>query len=143
MRKLFRYLTPYKLRIVLIVGFIFIQTLSELYLPTLMSDIIDNGVINQDIPYIFKIGGFMLLVTLLGAIAAITASYYSARVAMSFGKDLRQRIFDHVEHFSLHEFTEVGTASLITRTTNDVTQVQLVLNMILRMMVMAPLMAIG
>ena len=143
MRKLFRYLTPYKLLIVLIVGFIFIQTLSELFLPTLMSDIIDNGVINQDIPYIIKIGTFMLVVTLLGAIAAITASYYSARVAMSFGKDLRQRIFAHVENFSLHEFTEVGTASLITRTTNDVTQVQLVLNMILRMMVMAPLMAIG
>ena len=143
MRKLFRYLTPYKWTIVWIVGFIFIQTLSELYLPTLMSDIIDKGVINQDIPYIWKIGGFMLLVTFLGTTAAIIASYYSAKVAMSFGKDVRQKIFAHVEGFSLHEFTEVGTASLITRTTNDVTQVQLVLNMILRMMVMAPLMAIG
>ncbi|MBD3107810.1 ABC transporter ATP-binding protein [Bacillus sp. AGMB 02131] len=143
MRKLFRYLTSYKLPIVFIVGFVFLQTLSELYLPTLMSDIIDKGVINQDIPYIWKIGAFMLLVTLIGTIAAIIASYYAARVAMSFGKDLRQRIFSHVENFSLHEFTEVGTASLITRTTNDVTQVQLVLNMILRMMIMAPLMAIG
>lgn len=143
MRKLFRYLTPYKWTIVWIVGFIFIQTLSELYLPTLMSDIIDKGVINQDIPYIWKIGGFMLLVTFFGTTAAIIASYYSAKVAMSFGKDVRQKIFAHVEGFSLHEFTEVGTASLITRTTNDVTQVQLVLNMILRMMVMAPLMAIG
>lgn len=143
MRKLFRYLSSYKRPIALIIVFICIQTLSELYLPTLMSDIIDNGVINQDIPYIWKIGGFMLLVTLFGAIAAVVASYYSARVAMSFGKDMRQRIFAHVESFSLHEFTEVGTASLITRTTNDVTQVQLVLNMILRMMIMAPLMAIG
>lgn len=143
MRKLFRYLTPYKWPIVWIIGFIFIQTLSELYLPTLMSEIIDKGVINQDIPYIWRIGGFMLLVTLLGTIAAVIASYFSARVAMSFGKDMRQRIFAHVEGFSLHEFTEVGTASLITRTTNDVTQVQLVLNIILRMMVMSPLMAIG
>ena len=143
MRKLFRYLTPYKWLIVLIIGFVFIQTLSELYLPTLMSDIIDKGVINQDIPYILKVGGFMLLVTLLGTIAAVTASYFSAKVSMSFGKDLRRNVFSHVESFSLHEFTEVGTASLITRTTNDVTQVQLVLNMILRMMVMAPLMAIG
>lgn len=143
MRKLFRYLTPYKWPIVWIIGFIFIQTLSELYLPTLMSAIIDKGVINQDIPYIWRIGGFMLLITLLGTIAAVIASYFSARVAMSFGKDMRQRIFAHVEGFSLHEFTEVGTASLITRTTNDVTQVQLVLNIILRMMVMAPLMAIG
>ncbi|MGN1385589.1 MAG: ABC transporter ATP-binding protein [Bacillus sp. (in: firmicutes)] len=143
MRKLFCYLSSYKRSIALIIVFICIQTLSELYLPTLMSDIIDNGVINQDIPYIWKIGGFMLLVTLFGTIAAVVASYYSARVAMSFGKDMRQRIFAHVESFSLHEFTEVGTASLITRTTNDVTQVQLVLNMILRMMIMAPLMAIG
>ncbi|MGM9926571.1 MAG: ABC transporter ATP-binding protein [Bacillus sp. (in: firmicutes)] len=143
MRKLFRYLTPYKIPIICIIGFVFIQTLSELYLPTLMSDIIDKGVINQDIPYIWKIGGFMLLVTLIGTIAAVIASFYSAKVSMSFGKDLRQRIFTHVENFSLQEFTEVGTASLITRTTNDVTQVQLVLNMILRMMVMAPLMAIG
>lgn len=143
MRKLFRYLTPYKMAIVAIVGFVFIQTLSELYLPTLMSNIIDQGVINQDIPYIWKIGGFMLLVTLLGALAAVVASYFSAKVSMSFGKDLRNRVFSHAESFSLHEFTEVGTASLITRTTNDVTQVQLVLNMILRMMVMAPLMAIG
>ena len=143
MRKLFCYLSSYKRSIALIIVFICIQTLSELYLPTLMSDIIDNGVINQDIPYIWKIGAFMLLVTLFGTIAAVIASYYSARVAMSFGKDMRQRIFAHVESFSLHEFTEVGTASLITRTTNDVTQVQLVLNMILRMMIMAPLMAIG
>ena len=65
MRKLFRYLTPYKLAIIAIIGFVFIQTLSELYLPTLMSNIIDKGVINQDIPYIWKIGGFMLLVTLI------------------------------------------------------------------------------
>ena len=143
MRKLVYYLTGYRIQIITIVGFVFLQTLSELYLPTLMSNIIDQGVVNQDIPYILKVGGFMLIVTLLGTIAAIIASYYSAKVAMSFGKDLRNRIFTHVESFSLHEFTDVGTASLITRTTNDVTQVQLVLNMILRMMVMSPLMAIG
>ena len=143
MRKLVYYLTGYRIQIITIVGFVFLQTLSELYLPTLMSNIIDQGVVNQDISYILKVGGFMLIVTLLGTIAAIIASYYSAKVAMSFGKDLRNRIFTHVESFSLHEFTDVGTASLITRTTNDVTQVQLVLNMILRMMVMSPLMAIG
>jgi len=108
-----------------------------------MSDIIDTGVIQQDIPYIWRIGGFMLLITLLGTICAITASYFSAKVSMTFGKELRNRVFGHVENFSLHEFGDIGTASLITRTTNDVTQVQLVLNMILRMMVMAPLMAIG
>lgn len=143
MRRLFRYLAPYKLLIISIIGLVFLQTLTELYLPTLMSDIIDTGVIQQDIPYIWRIGGFMLLITLLGTICAITASYFSAKVSMTFGKELRNRVFGHVENFSLHEFGDVGTASLITRTTNDVTQVQLVLNMILRMMVMAPLMAIG
>ena len=143
MRRLFRYLAPYKLLIISIIGLVFLQTLTELYLPTLMSDIIDTGVIQQDIPYIWRIGGFMLLITLLGTICAITASYFSAKVSMTFGKELRNRVFGHVENFSLHEFGDIGTASLITRTTNDVTQVQLVLNMILRMMVMAPLMAIG
>lgn len=143
MRRLFRYLAPYKLLIISIIGLVFLQTLTELYLPTLMSDIIDTGVIQQDIPYIWKIGGFMLLITLLGTICAITASYFSAKVSMTFGKELRNRVFGHVENFSLHEFGNVGTASLITRTTNDVTQVQLVLNMMLRMMVMAPLMALG
>ena len=143
MRRLFRYLAPYKLLIFSIIGLVFLQTLTELYLPTLMSDIIDTGVIQQDIPYIWKIGGFMLLITLLGTFCAITASYFSAKVSMTFGKELRNRVFGHVENFSLHEFGDVGTASLITRTTNDVTQVQLVLNMMLRMMVMAPLMAIG
>ena len=126
-----------------IIALVFIQSLSELFLPTLMSDIIDKGVINQDIPYIWKIGGVMLLVAALGTLCAITASYLSAKVSMSFGKNLRSRVFSHVENFSLHEFEQIGTASLITRTTNDVTQVQVVLNMILRMMIMAPLMAIG
>ncbi|QFK71108.1 ABC transporter ATP-binding protein [Pradoshia sp. D12] len=143
MRKLFRYLAPYKLPIVFIFALVFIQSLSELFLPTLMSDIIDKGVINQNIPYIWKIGGFMLLVAAVGTLCSITASYFSAKVSMSFGKNLRSRVFSHVENFSLHEFEQVGTASLITRTTNDITQVQLVLNMILRMMIMAPLMAIG
>ena len=78
MRKLFCYFSSYKRSIALIIVFICIQTLSELYLPTLMSDIIDNGVINQDIPYIWKIGAFMLLVTLFGTIAAVIASYYGA-----------------------------------------------------------------
>lgn len=143
MRKLLRYLVPYKLPIIFIIALVFIQSLSELFLPTLMSDIIDKGVINQDIPYIWKIGGVMLLVAALGTLCSITASYLSAKVSMSFGKNLRSRVFSHVENFSLHEFEQVGTASLITRTTNDVTQVQVVLNMILRMMIMAPLMAIG
>jgi len=143
MMKLMRYLKPYKIPIALVLGLIFIQSLSELYLPTLMADIIDIGVMNENIPYIWKIGGVMLLVAALGTICSIGASYYSAKVSMSFGKELRYKVFSHVENFSLQEFDQIGTASLITRTTNDITQVQQVVNMILRMMVTAPIMAIG
>jgi len=141
--KLMRYLRPYQILIVLVLTLILFQSLSELYLPTLMADIIDKGVVNQDTPYIWKIGGLMLLVAALGTICSIAASYYSAKVSMSFGKDLRHKVFSHVENFTLQEFDRFGTASLITRTTNDITQVQQVVNMVLRMMVTAPIMAIG
>ncbi|WP_019242781.1 MULTISPECIES: ABC transporter ATP-binding protein [Bacillus] len=143
MRKLLPYLKPFIVPIGIVIGLIFIQSLTELFLPTLMADIIDKGVVNQDIPYIWKIGGFMLLVAALGTICSVAASFFSAKVSMSFGKNLRYKVFSHVESFSLNEFDQVGTASLITRTTNDITQVQNVINMILRMMVTAPLMAAG
>jgi ATP-binding cassette, subfamily B, multidrug efflux pump len=122
---------------------VFIQSLSDLYLPTLMSDIVDKGVVTGDTKYIWKIGGFMLLVAALGMICSIAASYYSAKIAAGFGKTLRSKIFSHVSDFSLHEFDQIGTSSLITRTTNDITQVQQVLIMILRMMIMAPMLCIG
>jgi len=141
--KLIRYLRPYQILILLVLTLIFFQSLSELYLPTLMADIIDKGVIHQDVPYIWKIGGLMLLVTAIGTLCSIAASYYSAKISMSFGKDLRYKVFSHVENFTLQEFDQFGTASLITRTTNDITQVQQVVNMVLRMMVTAPIMAIG
>lgn len=108
-----------------------------------MGDIVDKGVVNGDEPYILKIGGWMLLIAGLGVICSIAASFYSSKVASSFGKNLRTKVFTHVESFSLNEFDQVGTASLITRTTNDINQVQQVLIMMMRMMVMAPLMCIG
>jgi ATP-binding cassette subfamily B protein len=122
---------------------VFFQSMSDLYLPTLMSDIVDKGIINGDIPYIWKIGGFMLLVALGGVFCSIGASYLSAKVAGGFAKNLRSRVFQHVQNFSLQEFDKLGTASLITRTTNDITQMQQVLTMILRMMISAPMMCIG
>ncbi|MGM9923801.1 MAG: ABC transporter ATP-binding protein [Bacillus sp. (in: firmicutes)] len=143
MRKILKYIAPYKIPIAFVLVLLFIQALTDLFMPTLMADIIDVGVVENDIPYIWKVGGFMLLVAALGTICSVAASYLSAKVSMSYGKDLRHRVFSHVENFSLQEFDQVGTASLITRTTNDITQVQTVLNMILRMMVTAPLMAIG
>ncbi|WP_409343556.1 ABC transporter ATP-binding protein [Paenibacillus sp. MBLB4367] len=143
MIKLFRFLKPYRWAVALVLGLVLLQSLSELYLPTLMADIVDTGVIKEDLPYIWKIGGFMLLVAAAGTVFSVLASYVSSKVSAGFGKIVRNKIFTHVEHFSLQEFDKIGTASLITRTTNDVTQVQQVLVMMLRMMVMAPMMCIG
>lgn len=143
MLKLFRTLKPYWIPIVFVFLFVFLQSMSDLYLPTLMSDIVNKGIIGGDAPLIWKIGGFMLIVTLGGAICSIVASYLSAKVAGGFGKNLRGRVFNHVQNYSLQEFDKLGTASLITRTTNDITQVQQVLTMMLRMMISAPMMCIG
>ncbi|MGP0584593.1 ABC transporter ATP-binding protein [Paenibacillus timonensis] len=143
MIKLFRNLKPYRWLVAAVLIFVFFQTLSELYLPTLMADIVDKGVVNGDTPYIWRIGGLMLVVALGGMACSIAASYFSSRAATGFGKLLRGKVFKHVSNFSLEEFDTIGTASLITRTTNDITQVQQVLIMILRMMVMAPMMCLG
>ncbi|MEK4715012.1 MULTISPECIES: ABC transporter ATP-binding protein [Sporosarcina] len=143
MLKLLKNLSVYKWIVLAILGLVFIQSMSDLFLPTLMADIIDKGVVIGDIPYIWKIGGIMLLVAALGAIASIVASYYSSKAAMGLGRDIRRKVFDHVENFSLQDFDEIGTASLITRTTNDITQVQQVVIMMLRMVVSAPLMLVG
>lgn len=143
MTKLFRFLKPFRLPVLAVLVLVFFQSLSELYLPTLMADIVDIGVVNGDTPYIWKVGSFMLLVALGGMLCSIAASYFASRAATGFGKLLRGKVFNHVENFSLEEFDKLGTASLITRTTNDITQVQQVLIMILRMMVMAPMLCIG
>jgi len=123
--------------------FVFFQAVSELYLPTLMSDIVDTGIVNGDTGYILRVGGWMLLVALGGAVVSILASYCSSRVAMGFGRDLRSTVFRKVQGFSLHEFDRFGTATLITRTTNDITQVQNLVMIGLRMMLFSPMMAIG
>ena len=143
MLKLLKHLSVYKWMVIGVFGLVFIQSMSTLYLPTLMSDIIDKGVVVGDIPYIWKIGGFMLLVSAFGAIASVIASYYSSKAAMGLGRDVRRKLFYHIEKFSLQEFDEVGTASLITRTTNDITQVQQVVIMMLRMIISAPIMLVG
>ena len=143
MIKLFRFLKPYRLPIAFVFVLVFVQSLANLYLPTLMADIVDKGIVKNDTAYILRVGGIMLLVTVGGMLCAIAASFFSARIATGFVRLLRGKIFAHVEHFSLHEFDTVGTASLITRTTNDTTQIQQVLIIMLNMMISAPLMAIG
>jgi ATP-binding cassette, subfamily B, multidrug efflux pump len=143
MLKLFRHLKPFAIPVALVLVLVFLQSLSDLYLPTLMSDIVDVGIIKGDTSYILRIGGWMLLVAAGGAACSVVASFFSARIGMGFGRDLRRKVFSHVESFSLHEFDKIGTPSLITRTTNDITQVQMFTMIMLRMMVSAPIMAIG
>jgi ATP-binding cassette, subfamily B, multidrug efflux pump len=143
MIKLLKNLSVYKWFVLAVIGLVFIQSMADLFLPTLMADIIDKGVVKGDVPYIWKLGGFMLLISVIGAIASIIASYYSSKAAMGLGRDIRKKVFNHVGKFSLQEFDEVGTASLITRTTNDITQVQQVVIMMLRMVVSAPIMLVG
>ncbi|HBE80234.1 MAG TPA: multidrug ABC transporter ATP-binding protein [Firmicutes bacterium] len=143
MIKLFRFLKPYGIPISSIVILVFFQALSSLYLPTLMSDIVDSGIINGDINYITATGGLMLLVALAGSICAITASLLSSQVAMGFGRMIRSAIFDRVSSFSLHEFDKFGTPSLVTRCTNDITQIQNVMMFAMRMVILSPLMCIG
>lgn len=143
MLKLFRFLKPFSYMIAAVLVLIFFQTLGDLYLPTLMSDIIDEGVMKGNTQRIMEIGGIMLLVAAGGAICAIIASYLSSLSAVGFGKILRSKLFRRVESFSLHEFDKIGTATLITRTTNDITQIQMVTVMMMRMMIGAPMMAIG
>lgn len=143
MIKLMKQLQPFKLAVAAVLILVFLQSMGDLYLPTLMSDIVDKGIVQGDRSYIWKIGGFMLLVAGGGALCSVIASYLSSKVAAGFGKNTRSRVFSHVENFTLHEFDKLGTASLITRTTNDITQVQTVLTMMLRMMIGAPMMMIG
>ena len=143
MLKLFRNLKPYTLAIVLVAVLVAGQTVAELFLPTLMSDIVDSGIVKGDIPYILRVGGIMLLVALAGMIFALISTLFSSRASMGFGRDLRKKVFTRVEGFSLHEFDIIGTPSLITRTTNDITQVQMFTMMLMRMMIMSPLMAVG
>ncbi|WP_313122288.1 ABC transporter ATP-binding protein [Exiguobacterium sp.] len=143
MIKLLKRLTVYKWAVFAVLVLVFAQSMSDLYLPTLMADIIDKGVVTGDTAYIWKIGAVMLGITGIGALAAVAASYYSSKASMGLGRDIRRQVFNHVERFSLQEFDQVGTASLITRTTNDITQVQQVVIMMLRMVVSAPIMFIG
>ncbi|WP_461614533.1 ABC transporter ATP-binding protein [Clostridium sp. Marseille-QA1073] len=143
MIKLFKFLKPYAASVAAILILVFFQSLSELYLPTLMSNIVDTGIVNGDTNYILKIGGFMLLVAAGGTICTILASFLSSKVATGFSKDLRKNVFSRVESYSLQEFDKIGASSLITRTTNDITQIQQVLVMMLRMMISAPMMCIG
>jgi ATP-binding cassette subfamily B multidrug efflux pump len=120
-----------------------VQTIATLYLPTLNADIIDGGVVKGDTTYIMREGGIMLVVTLLQVVCAIAAVYFGARTAMGLGRDVRAAIFDRVQSFSAQEVGRFGAPSLITRTTNDVQQVQMLVLLTFTLMVSAPIMCLG
>lgn len=137
------YLRPYWKRIALIVCFVLVQAIANLYLPTLNAKIINNGVVRGDTKYIAVMGGYMLLVAFLQAGCVVTSAYFAARTAMAFGRDVRAALFRKVQSFSLAEVNRFGPPSLITRNTNDVQQVQMMVAIGLTMLLFAPMMAIG
>ncbi len=140
---LWRYLRPYRAQLLIVLVLVAIQALSNLYLPSLNADIINNGVSKGDTAYIIRVGSYMLLVTFLLGVSSIVAVYFGSKVAMSFGRDVRSAVFRKVMSFSQKETNVFGTPSLITRNTNDVQQVQMVLVMAFNIMIMAPIMMIG
>ena len=143
MKKVLSHIKPYKWLIVLTVALTFIQVMCELYLPDINADIIDKGVAAGDSGYIWSMGGKMLIVSVFMGLSALGAAYFSSKISMSFGRDLRHDLFSRVIGFSQQEIDIFGTPSLIIRTTNDVTQVQNAFMMMMRMMLMAPIMCVG
>jgi ATP-binding cassette, subfamily B, multidrug efflux pump len=142
-RLLREYLRPYRKPLSLVLLLQLAQTLATLYLPTLNADIIDKGVIPHHTHYILKTGGFMLAITVVQIGCAIGAVYFGAKVAMALGRDVRHGIFGRVQQFSDREVSHFGTPSLITRTTNDVQQVQMLAIMTFTLLLSAPIMCIG
>lgn len=143
MKKILKFLKPYTIFIIIGFIFTFVQSILNLYLPNLMSDILNNGVIKQDIDSIWSYGLEMIIITLLVALFAVGATFIASRVSTAFGRNLRKKVYEKVESYSNYEFKKMSPSTLITRTTNDVTQVQTFVLMGLRMMIIAPIMCIG
>ena len=136
-------LRPYRMQVSLVLALIVIQTVLGLYLPNLTADIINNGIAKGDVSYIWRTGGLMLALTLVQGLIAVVATYFASRTSMGVGRDLRAAVFGHVLRFSAREMNSFGTASLITRNTNDVQQIQIFLQMALTIMAAAPIMMVG
>ncbi|MCB1256084.1 MAG: ABC transporter ATP-binding protein [Microthrixaceae bacterium] len=146
LRLLRKYLAPYRNALIAVVALQTVQTFAALSLPTLTARVIDNGVMAQpepDIAYIWRVGGLMLLVSVVQVVFNIAAVYFGARAAMGFGRDVRGSVFDSVTAYSAEEVTKLGAPSLITRITNDVTQVQTLVVMAFTLLVGAPITMIG
>ena len=143
LRLLRTYLQPYIREVSFVAVLVLIQSIAALYLPNLNADIINNGVSKGDIPYIWRTGAVMLGITLVVGVISIVGVYFASLASQSVGRDLRAAVFGRVQKFSAREMNQLGTASLITRNTNDVQQIQLFLQIALTMMIMAPITAVG
>ncbi|HZO69236.1 MAG TPA: ABC transporter ATP-binding protein [Kribbellaceae bacterium] len=143
LRLLRTHLEPYKGLLSLVVLLQLVGTIASLYLPSLNADIIDEGVARGDTSYILRTGGWMLTVSLIQIICSIAAVYVGAKIAMSLGRDVRAAVFHRVGSFSAREVNQFGAPSLITRNTNDVQQIQMLVVMTMTLMVAAPIMCVG
>ena len=143
MTKTLQYLKPYWNQLVLVIVLLLVQAIANLYLPNLNANIINEGITKGNIQYILSTGGLMLVVTLLLGLCSIISVYWGSKTAMAFGRDLRSGLFRKVQDFSQTEIDSFGASSLITRTTNDVQQVQMAVVMALNIMISAPVMSVG
>ncbi|NLN26786.1 MAG: ABC transporter ATP-binding protein, partial [Firmicutes bacterium] len=143
MRTIWPILRPYRFWMILAIALVGVQAATELALPTLMASIVDEGIVYGDTGHILRVGTVMLVVTAVSMAASVIGARIAARSSMAFGRDMRGTVFAHATNFSLKEFDRLGTATLITRTTNDVEQIERVVFMSQRMFSRAPMMAIG
>ena len=142
-RLLRTHLRPYRIQVLILTALLVAQTVGNLYLPNLNADIINDGVVTGNLHYIIHTGVWMILLTFAIGIFAVIAVYLASRVSMATGADMRRSVFARVQSFSARDVNHFGTASLITRNTNDIQQIQLFLQMALTMMVIAPIMSVG
>jgi len=142
-KKVLTYFKPYLGMLFCAIALLFVQSICDLSLPDYMSKIVNTGVLGGNTLYIWQTGGKMLLITLLGTVASVIVSFISAKIAASVSMDLRFDVFEKVENFSNAEFDKFSTASLITRTTNDITQIQTLIVMVVRFVFYAPIIGVG
>ncbi len=143
MKNFLKFLKPYRVWVVVTIIFIALQSLSDLYLPDLNASIIDDGVMKNDIGVIFSYGGIMLLVAIIVGACTLGTTYFSTKTALAYGRDMRLALFTKVQSFSQSDLDHFGTPSLITRTTNDVNQLQQMMQMLLRTIITTPILLIG
>ena len=143
MRKLLRYLKQYKKESIIGPLFKLLEACFELIVPLVMANIIDIGIKNQDMPYIWKMGAVLVLFGVLGLACSLTAQYFAAKAAVGFGTELRHDLFAHINSLSYAEIDQAGSATLVTRMTSDINQVQSGVNLVLRLFLRSPFIVVG